>query len=429
MINNLPLLYLILAIILSIELLIVATRSGMLRTNLARLLGMREQNPIQVNRTLNVLESLARMRASLHLTQSILRFLLAGLSILIFVPKITSLSITIAGLIILLVASLVLFWLEWLIDRIIARNPETWALRLTPIVRILMFILTPFVILPLLLSRQSEETLEGSGLVTEDDLMTLVDAGQQEGVFEKGERKMIYSIFKLGDTLAREIMVPRIDILALEVDTPLIAAVDALLQSGFSRVPVFRESVDNILGLLYAKDLLQVWREGNQLDSLKDLLRPAYFVPEAKKVDELLAEIQAQRIHMAIVVDEYGGVAGLVTLEDIVEEIVGEILDEYDQAEEMLYQVINESEYIFQGLIDLDDFNEIMNSQLPKEEADTLGGFIYSRIGRVPSGGESVQVDDIKLTVEQVTGRRIRKVKAQRLTPTPQNGDYPNHAE
>jgi putative hemolysin len=428
-INNLPLLYLILAIILSIELLIVATRSGMLRTNLARLLGMREQNPIQVNRTLNVLESLARMRASLHLTQSILRFLLAGLSILIFVPKITSLSITIAGLIILLVASLVLFWLEWLIDRIIARNPETWALRLTPIVRILMFILTPFVILPLLLSRQSEETLEGSGLVTEDDLMTLVDAGQQEGVFEKGERKMIYSIFKLGDTLAREIMVPRIDILALEVDTPLIAAVDALLQSGFSRVPVFRESVDNILGLLYAKDLLQVWREGNQLDSLKDLLRPAYFVPEAKKVDELLAEIQAQRIHMAIVVDEYGGVAGLVTLEDIVEEIVGEILDEYDQAEEMLYQVINESEYIFQGLIDLDDFNEIMNSQLPKEEADTLGGFIYSRIGRVPSGGESVQVDDIKLTVEQVTGRRIRKVKAQRLTPTPQNGDYPNHAE
>ena len=429
MINNLPLLYLILAIILSIELLIVATRSGMLRTNLARLLGMREQNPIQVNRTLNVLESLARMRASLHLTQSILRFLLAGLSILIFVPKITSLSITIAGLIILLVASLVLFWLEWLIDRIIARNPETWALRLTPLVRILMFILTPFVILPLLLSRQSEETLEGSGLVTEDDLMTLVDAGQQEGVFEKGERKMIYSIFKLGDTLAREIMVPRIDILALEVDTPLIAAVDALLQSGFSRVPVFRESVDNILGLLYAKDLLQVWREGNQLDSLKDLLRPAYFVPEAKKVDELLAEIQAQRIHMAIVVDEYGGVAGLVTLEDIVEEIVGEILDEYDQAEEMLYQVINESEYIFQGLIDLDDFNEIMNSQLPKEEADTLGGFIYSRIGRVPSGGESVQVDDIKLTVEQVTGRRIRKVKAQRLTPTPQNGDYPNHAE
>lgn len=429
MINNLPLLYLILGIILSIELIIVATRSGMLHTNLARLLGMREQNPIQVNRTLNVLESLARMRASLQLTQSILRFLLAGLSVLIFVPQVNNLSIAISGLIILLVTSLVLFWLEWLVDRIIARNPETWALRLTPIVRILMFILTPLVILPLLLSRQSEESLEGSGLVTEDDLMTLVDAGQQEGVFEKGERKMIYSIFKLGDTLAREIMVPRIDILALEVNTPLTAAVDALLQSGFSRVPVFRESVDNILGLLYAKDLLQVWREGNQLDSLKDLLRPAYFIPEAKKVDELLAEIQAQRIHMAIVVDEYGGVAGLVTLEDIVEEIVGEILDEYDQAEEMLYQVINESEYIFQGLIDLDDFNEIMNSQLPKEEADTLGGFIYSRIGRVPSGGESVQVDDIKLTVEQVTGRRIRKVKAQRLMPTPENGDYPNHAE
>ncbi len=429
MINNLPLLYLTLAIILSLDLLIVAARSGMLHTNLARLLAMREQNPTQVNRTLKVLNSLARLRASLHLTQSILRFLLAGQSILIFVPRAASASAALYGLFVLLVASLVLFWLEWLVTRLIALNPETWALRLTPIAQIVMFVLTPFVVLPFIISGRSEEALEGIGLVTEDDLMTLVDAGQQEGVFEKGERKMIFSIFRLGDTLAREIMIPRIDILALEVDTPLLEAVDALLQSGFSRVPVFQESVDNILGLLYAKDLLRVWREGNQLDSLKDLLRPAYFIPEAKKVDELLAEIQAQRIHMAIVVDEYGGVAGLVTLEDIVEEIVGEILDEYDQAEELLYQVINESEYIFQGLIDLDDFNEIMDSQLPRDEADTLGGFIYSRIGRVPNGGESVQVDNLNLTVEQVTGRRIRKVKVQRLTPAPENGDNTNHVE
>lgn len=401
----------------------------MLNTSLARLLGMRDAIPTRVNRTLKVFNSPARLHASLNLTQSFLRFLLAGLSLLIFVPRTVSTSSVLYGLLVLLIASLVLFWLEWLLDRLIAVNPETWALRLTPIARIMMFVLTPFVYLPFVLFRGSEEAQEGSGLVTEDDLMTLVDAGQQEGVFEKGERKMIFSIFRLGDTLAREIMIPRIDILALEVDTPLLEAVDVLLKSGFSRVPVFRETVDNILGLLYAKDLLQVWRQGNQLNSLKDLLRPAYFIPEAKKVDELLAEIQAQRIHMAIVVDEYGGVAGLVTLEDIVEEIVGEILDEYDQAEELLYQVINESEYIFQGLIDLDDFNEIMHSQLPRDEADTLGGFIYSRIGRVPNGGESVQVDDIKLTVEQVTGRRIRKVKVQRLTPAPENGDNIGHVE
>jgi CBS domain containing-hemolysin-like protein len=259
--------------------------------------------------------------------------------------------------------------------------------------------------------------------------MTLVDAGQEEGVLEQGERKMIVSIFRLGDTLAREIMVPRIDLQALDANTPLPQAVDALLDSGYSRVPVYQDTVDNILGLLYSKDLLRIWREGNQLGSLIDLLRPAYFVPEAKKVDELLAEMQNQRIHLAIVVDEYGGVAGLVTLEDIVEEIVGEIHDEYDKAEEMLFQMVNESEYVFLGRIDLDDFNEIMESALPNDEADTLAGFIYSRIGRVPVGGENVQVDDLQLTVEHVSGRRIRKVRAQRITPASQDGERETHVD
>jgi Mg2+/Co2+ transporter CorC len=179
---------------------------------------------------------------------------------------------------------------------------------------------------------------------------------------------------------------------------------------------------------LYAKDLLRVWRTGGQLNSLRDLLRPAYFVPEAKKVDELLTELQAQRIHMAIVVDEYGGVAGLVTLEDIVEEIVGEILDEYDQAEEAPYQVLKTGEHIFLGRVDLDDFNEIMSSNLPSDEADTIGGFMYSRIGRVPEVGEKVKEDTLLLTVEQVSGRRIRKVRAQWLLPEADEGEENQHA-
>jgi putative hemolysin len=250
--------------------------------------------------------------------------------------------------------------------------------------------------------------------VTEDDLRTLVEAtGQQDGLLEPDERKMIHSIFELGSTLAREIMVPRIDMLALDVMTPLPGAVDAFLKSGHSRVPVFEETVDNILGVLYAKDLLMVWHEGGELQSLRSLLRKAYFVPEAKKVDELLAELQRQRVHMAVVVDEYGGIAGLVTLEDIVEEIVGEIQDEYDQAEELPYEELANGEYIFQGRIDLDDFNEITTSNLPKDEADTLAGFIYSRLGRVPSAGENLRTDNLLLTVEQVSGRRIRKVRVQ----------------
>jgi CBS domain containing-hemolysin-like protein len=242
----------------------------------------------------------------------------------------------------------------------------------------------------------------------------MVDAGHEGGVLEGDERQMIYSIFELGDTLVREIMLPRIYINALDISTPLQEAVDVLIMSGHSRMPVYQESVDNILGLLYAKDLLKVWRKGDQIESLRSLLRPATFVPEAKKVDELLEEMQAGHVHMAMVVDEYGGIAGLVTLEDIFEEIVGEIQDEYDQSEEAPYIQVGEGEYVFQGRVDLKDFNEVLGSQLPTEETETLGGFIYEQVGRVPTSGETLQVGDINLTIEQVTGRRIRKVRAKK---------------
>ncbi len=232
------------------------------------------------------------------------------------------------------------------------------------------------------------------------------------------ERKMIRAIFQFHEKMAREVMVPRIDILALDIHTPILTAADAMLKSGFSRVPVYQENIDNIIGILYVKDLLRLWLEGKQEGSLHDKLRPVYFVPETKKADELLTEMQNRRIHIALIVDEYGGVAGLVTLEDLMEEIVGEIQDEYDQAEEQIYHQINDGEYIFQGRIDLDDFNKIMDSALSKDEADTLGGLIYNKIGRVPKGGEEIRTDDILLTVEQVSGRRIRKVKAIRSSKT-----------
>lgn len=418
-----------LIILLVFDLLLVATRVSLLNTSLARLLGQREQMMPQVNRALAALTYPIRLQASMLIAQSMVRFLLAGLSLLIFVPWERLLTPVPFAAGVLLIVAAGSFMLEWLVEWHVSRQPETWAIRLSILARILMLVLTPLLALPLLISRRANPAIENQSSVTETELMTLVEASQEEGVLEQGERRMIVSIFKLGDTLAREIMVPRIDLLALDVDTPLADAVDALLESGYSRVPVFRETVDNILGLLYTKDLLRIWREGNQIASLKDLLRRAYFVPEAKKVDELLAEMQAQRIHMAIVVDEYGGVAGLVTLEDIVEEIVGEIHDEYDKAEENLYQQVDDGEFVFLGRVDLDDFNEIMESTLPRDEADTLAGFMYSRIGRVPVGGENVQVEDLELTVEQVSGRRIRKVRAQRIPPASQNGEKENHVD
>ena len=404
-----------------------AARSALSNSNVARLLAHKDEKISQVNRTTALLSNLPRTQTNLKLFQVILRFLIAGLSLLIFLPWEATSFLAVYAVGILLVSSLITFFLEWVVETAISHNPEIWAMRLSSYARLLYLAMSPILALPFMLTKSNESNQEGT--VTEIELISLVEAGQEKGVLEQEEQKMIVSIFRLGDTLVREIMVPRIDVLALEVNTPIDEAMNAFKRTGHSRVPVFKDSIDNILGLLYAKDLLGIWLEGMHEVSLSDHLRQAYFVPEAKKVDKLLAELQAKRIHMAVVVDEYGGVAGLVTLEDIVEEIVGEIRDEYDQAEELLYQAITEDEYLFQGRIDLDDFNDIMGTELPNSEADTLSGLIYSRIGRVPTAGDKVQIKDLQLTVEQVSGQRIRKVRALRLVSLSGNGDKERHAD
>lgn len=398
----------------------VATRAAFTQTSHGRLLSLKDGLEVQVNSTIQLLSLLPRLRASLNLTLVLTRF---GMACLIFAFTLGRLATWGIAIIVVAVAFL-LFGLEWTLERVVSQNPERYATRYEPIGRLFLALWA----LPIQLlmgpvkKPQNGEEQPPATTVTEDELMNLVDAGEEEGLFEQGERKMIFSIMQLSDTLAREIMVPRIDMLALDVQTAVDEAADALLRSGHSRVPVFEESVDNTLGLLYAKDLLRVWREGGQFASLRALLRPAYFVPEAKKVDELLTEMQSERFHMAIVVDEYGGVAGLLTLEDIVEEILGEIRDEFDQGEEAPYQALKDGQYLFLGRVDLDDFNEVMGSALISEEADTLGGFIYSELGRVPAVGESVRKDHLLLTVEQVSARRIRKVRAAWLPPDQKMG-------
>jgi putative hemolysin len=395
---------------------LAVTRVSLLNARPLRLLSLREGQPEAVDRTLSLLEN-PRLRATLRLSQILTRFLLAGFILLLVQSRVNdppaSLAVQLGSL---LLAALVLLVVEFAVEWQVLAEAERWALRLTPVGRFLVALFTPLVILPLFLLR-SQGTPPVPAQMTEDELKTWVESDEEAGSLERDERQMIYSIFQFGETLAREIMVPRIDVLALDVNTSLSDAVQAFTGSGYSRVPVYEATVDNVIGLLYAKDLLQSMNGGSSKKvSLRDLLRPAYFVPETKKVDDLLAEMQAQRIHMAVIVDEYGGVAGLVTLEDIVEEIIGEIHDEYDQSEELLYQAVGPDEYVFQGRIDLDDFNQVMGSHLPKVESDTLAGYLYAETGRVPQGGETLGVAGLLLTIEQVTGRRIRRVRARRIS-------------
>lgn len=411
---------------LALDILFAVVRVSLVYLRLPHLVSLKGGDFEAVERTMKLLER-PDLSATLRLVLVSTHFILAGISWLIL-TQLLNLTLPLWGAIVMwaLLAVLVLF-LEFAFEGIVLRSVETWAVRVTPIATLLDFIFRPvsWVLMQIL---GSPRVLQRSlGSVTEDELKTWVEQGQPEGSLEMGERKMIASIFHFSDTLCREIMVPRIDVFALEVNASINQAIEAIIQSGHSRFPVYEESIDNIIGLLYAKDMLRLDREN--IHSIRSLLRQAYFVPEAKKVDELLREMQARGIHMAVVVDEYGGMAGLVTLEDIVEEIVGEIRDEYDEKEELLFEEMGPDEYIFHGRIDLDDFNEIVDTHLTKDVADTLGGFIYGQIGRVPVGGEEVEIDNWHLTVEEVSGRRIRIVRARRVLTDQDTGEQNNDSE
>jgi putative hemolysin len=268
----------------------------------------------------------------------------------------------------------------------------------------------------------------GMPVITEEEIKTLVDAGQEGGVLEEGEKEMIYSVFEIGDTLAREVMVPRIDMVAVDADTPMLEAADVAIKHGHSRIPVYENTVDHIVGILSATDLLKVLRhQGRAVNArLPDLVRPAYFVPETKKVDELLQEIQQRRVHMAIVIDEYGGTAGLVTIEDILEEIVGEIRDEYDESEQPLVTPVGDNEYIFDSRVPIDDVNELLHVKLSDEETDTLGGLIYNLLGKVPEQGDEVEVEGLRLKVLDVRDRRIGKINVVQIAPPDPTGEARN---
>ncbi len=315
---------------------------------------------------------------------------------------------------------------EKLPEALALRNPEGIALSLAWIIHLLSILFAPIVRLVTRIGQwlagSSQGGHEGLPFITEEELKTLVDAGQEEGVIEEDEKAMIYSIFAFGDTAAREVMVPRIDIVAIEINTPLDEALQVVVAAGHSRIPVYRDNIDNIQGILYAKDFLEWWHEDVSSRSLRDLLRPAFFVPESKMLDDLLAELQLRKVHIAVVVDEYGGTAGLVTIEDILEEIVGEIQDEYD-SEEAPFQVTGEDEYVFNSRMDLDDVNQMLDTHLPTEQGDTLGGFIYSQLGKVPAAGELILFDGYSFEVMSVVNRRIKKVRVRRQSPA----DDPSH--
>ena len=399
-----------LLVILTIDLMLAAIRASVLRLSLKDLARLREDDRETFQRLLNILRRRDPLRLLVQLGMLLTHFLLAtGLLVWDLGHRQTILAATWQAITSLLLLALLVGSAEWLLDTALRGKPGAirwavpWAARLTALA-------SP---LDRLISRHTES----DWLLNDEAFQALLRANLQEGPLEKEERVMLRSIMRFGDTLVREIMVPRIDMVTVEVNTPLDQATDLFIQTGFSRLPVYRKKVDNIIGLLYAKDLLAIWRGGHEQErTLESLLREAHFVPEAKKVDELLAEMQHRRMHMALVVDEYGGIAGLVTLEDIIEEIIGEIQDEYDAEEEPDdIRMLAPGEYLISGRADIDDVNEALGTAFPAEDADTLGGLLLTVTGHMPSEGEEVQIDGYLFTINKVEQRRIVWVHARLL--------------
>lgn len=297
---------------------------------------------------------------------------------------------------------------------IAAKIPVRSSLRLARFVKILIILLTPFTWIFKKISNATiypvvKKLKEDEPNVTEEDIRSLASLGEREGVIEELEKQIIHNVLEFTDSVVHEVMVPRVDMIGVDKNATTADVINTIKESGHSRIPVFEDDIDNIIGIIYAKDILTYAKEEKEL-KINEIMRPVHFVPETKKIVELLAEMQKLKVHIAIALDEYGGTSGLVTVEDLLEEIVGEIQDEYDQELPKIVK-IDENNFLIGGGADIEEVIEVTGLPVAEGEFDTMGGFVFSYIGRVPKQGEEFEINDYRITVTSVIGKRIAQVK------------------
>jgi CBS domain containing-hemolysin-like protein len=298
------------------------------------------------------------------------------------------------------------------------------ALALAPIVRVLGRLLY----YPTrLLIGLANLLLPGKGLqqgpfVSQEAIRWMAEVGHEEGSIAEQEKQLIHSVFRFGDTVVREVMKPRPDLVAIEATDTLHDAQELMRKHGYSRIPVYRDDLDHIEGILHAKDVLNALATGKIDTPILELARPPEFVPESKRVAELLPEMQRRKFHIALVTDEFGSVSGLVTLEDLLEELVGEITDEYDR-EELGIESLGDGRYRVNGRVSIDELNHALDVELPQDEWDTVGGLVLALLGEIPKEGREVRIDHLRLQVEKLAGRRIKSVVLVREPPPAEEGE------
>jgi putative hemolysin len=295
-----------------------------------------------------------------------------------------------------------------------AQNSEKVSIRVAGLISFIAIIFKPIVVVTTYISNGLITMLGGKvnknqPYITEDELKTIVDVSQEEGVLQVEEKEMIYNVFEFGDLQVKDVMVQRVDIIALDSEATFEEVINIIKTEQFSRIPVYKETIDNIVGILNVKDLVMLHTENGEF-SLEKFMRDPYYTFEFKKITDLFREMKKDRTHMAVVLDEYGGTVGIVTLEDLVEEIVGDIDDEYDEDEKEI-DVIKEDEYVVSGSVKIEEINDLIGTSIESDEFDSVGGFVIGQLGRIPEMAEEVEYNNVKFKIEEINKNRIRKIR------------------
>jgi len=431
---------LIIAILVAFNGVFVAAEIALVTVRRSRMRQLSDEGDARAKRVTRMTENPAGLLATIQLGITFIGFLAAAFAGASIAGQIAAWlqgvgfagsSDIIALLIVTTFVSVVTIIFGELVPKTLAlAHAERYALTLARPVQVLGRILSPVVWFLTTVTQAVTRLLgvrdvSSDDAITREELLILFERGSEQGTIEAEEEQMIGGVLELGEQRAHEVMVARVDMVTLEADASLAEIVEVIVSEGHSRIPVYEDNIDNIIGMLYAKDLLPYLVGEDRTPSIRMLLRTPLFVPESMLVDDLLRSLQRRRVHIAIVLDEHGGTAGLVTIEDMLEEIVGEIQDEYDEEDPMIVPLGDHRARI-DGRADVDDMLEHFETALDgddQEEFDTVGGLVYHYIGGVPAVGDAVEVDGLKITVEATDGRRVRTVHVVHTPPEPEQDE------
>lgn len=394
------------------------------------------QNPRRANTLKSIYKSPRRLITSILIGNNVANVgasATATAMLLVILAQMGVESVAVAMFIITAIVTITLLIIGEITPKTIAlRHPERVALLFSAPMHIILRIFTPLVLIFELVSKVLIRIFRFSGgaedrkIITAEEIQTMLQVSKEEGVLEKNQNAMLNNIFEFSDTVVREIMTPRTDAIVLSAEKSVQDAIHLIMEAGHSRIPIYEERIDNIIGIIYAKDLLSISKE-SRIDTVKKFIRPANFIPESKNIEELLNQMKVARFHMAIVLDEYGGMAGLVTLEDIIEEILGEIQDEYDHDEKPEVQKLSDLDYNVDANIHIKDLSEALDIDIEEnEDYDTLGGMVLSILGKLPSRGEVIETDYFKIKIKEVKKHRIINMAIELYPPNTNDDDESN---